>query len=278
MLRTLFTLDYEIHGNGDGNPIELMVEPTARLLRLFDEYGARLTIMADVAEILKFKEHALTTGHDTFGYQQIEQQLKQAVLGGHDVQLHIHSSYFNAQLDNGKWRQDWSEYDFARLPAQRMDWMVRRGKDYLETLLAPVDPTYRCIAFRAANWSVSPSANVVASLLRNRILIDTSVFKHGRRNGLVTFDYTRAHSALEPWLANPEDVCERDDSGQLWEFPIYAELRGVLAFATLQRLHRAFVGRRHRVAAGAGTSGKRCVQPWAAMRGRPTSTSVHLVS
>ena len=28
MLKALFTLDYEIHGNGDGCPLALMVEPT----------------------------------------------------------------------------------------------------------------------------------------------------------------------------------------------------------------------------------------------------------
>ena len=54
MLNVIFTIDYEIHGNGEGSPHELMVEPTRRLLDLFEKYGAKLTIMADVAEILKF--------------------------------------------------------------------------------------------------------------------------------------------------------------------------------------------------------------------------------
>ena len=57
MLNVIFTLDYEIHGNGEGCPSELMVEPTRRMMDLFDRYGAKLTIMADVAEILKFKEY-----------------------------------------------------------------------------------------------------------------------------------------------------------------------------------------------------------------------------
>ena len=56
MLSVIHTLDYEIHGNGDGCSHALMVEPTARLLDLFDQFGAKLTIMADVAEILKFRE------------------------------------------------------------------------------------------------------------------------------------------------------------------------------------------------------------------------------
>ncbi len=38
MKKLIFTLDYEIHGNGDGNPYELMVEPTYRLMNLLEEY------------------------------------------------------------------------------------------------------------------------------------------------------------------------------------------------------------------------------------------------
>src|SRR4051812_37680272 len=69
MLNLLFTLDYEIHGNGDGCPNDLMVEPTNRLLDLFDRYGAKLTIMADVAEILKFREYKEQTGRDDYHYE-----------------------------------------------------------------------------------------------------------------------------------------------------------------------------------------------------------------
>jgi hypothetical protein len=32
----IFTLDYEIHGNGDGSPYQLMVEPTYRLMSLME--------------------------------------------------------------------------------------------------------------------------------------------------------------------------------------------------------------------------------------------------
>jgi hypothetical protein len=240
-------MDYEIHGNGDGCPRELMVGPTDRLLRLCDEYGARLTIMADVAEVLKFKEYKEQCGRDDYRYEVIVDQLQRAVTGGHDVQLHIHSSYFNARHDGRRWAQDWSEYDFAGLPYERMDWMVRTCKDFLEELLRPADPSYRCIAFRAANWSVSPSKNVVRALVRNDIKIDTSVFKFGRRQGMVNFDYSSAHHAFLPWPANPDNICRCDGSSPLWEFPIYSENRWVGAFATPSRLYRILLGRLHKV-------------------------------
>ncbi|MGO8675835.1 MAG: hypothetical protein ACLQVX_08190, partial [Limisphaerales bacterium] len=62
MLSILFTLDYEIPGSGRGDPFKLMVEPTARLLDELERHGLKLTIMADVAEILRFKEYAEQSG------------------------------------------------------------------------------------------------------------------------------------------------------------------------------------------------------------------------
>jgi hypothetical protein len=246
MLKAIFTLDYEIHGNGDGCPYALMVEPTERMLRQFDAYGAKLTILADIAEILKFRQYAEEFGRDDYHYFKIIGQLRDAIRRGHDVQLHIHASYFNAKFEEGRWRQDWSEYDFAGLKPERLREIVRQGKEFLESLLRPVNPHYRCSVFRAANWSVSPSKNVVRALVENGFTIDTSIFKYGRRDGLVNFDYTNACSGLVPWRAAEEDLCAADAGGKLFEFPIYSENRWVGAFLTPQRIYRACVGRLHR--------------------------------
>ncbi len=245
MLKVLFTLDYEIHGNGDGCPYKLMVEPTDRILEQFDGYGAKLTIMADIAEILKFKEYADEHGRDDYHYGKIADQLRDAIRRGHDVQLHIHSSYLKARFDGGRWVQDWSEYNFARLPPDRLNEVIRLGKEFLESLLQPVDPSYRCFVFRAANWSVSPSKNVVRALVDNGIKIDTSVFKYGRREGHVNFDYSSAYSSLVPWKVDENDICARNESGRLVEFPIYSERRWIGAFLTPQRIYRALVSRLH---------------------------------
>jgi len=247
MLRIIFTLDYEIHGNGEGYPHDLMIEPTDRLRRLCEKYGAKLTIMADVAEILKFKEYKEKNGRDDYSYDAIVDQLRSAIKNGHDVQLHIHSSYFNATHDNGYWIQDWSEYDFAGLPYERINWMIGTCKQFLESMLRPVDPTYRCVAFRAANWSVSPSKNVVRALVDHDIKIDTSIFQYGFRKGIVNFDYSQAYSPIVPWRVKEDDMCGRDDTGSLWELPIYSEKRWIGAFLTSNRIFRTFMSFRHKI-------------------------------
>ena len=255
VVRVIFTLDYEIHGNGEGCPYELMVEPTARLLRLFDAHGARLTIMADIAEILKFKEYADQHGKDLYHYQDIAAQLQTAVRGGHDVQLHIHSSYFNATHDGRRWVQDWTEYNFAGLSPCRLDELIKLGRNFLESLLQPVNPAYRCNVFRAANWSVSPSQNVVRALVNNGIRIDTSVFKYGRREGLVNFDYRLAHSDMLPWRADEDAIWRSNPHGEIWEVPIYSEHRCLPAFLSLNRIYRSILGRFHRVPGTLGNPG-----------------------
>lgn len=248
MLRVLPTLDYEIHGNGEGCPLRLMVEPTDRLLRQCERHGARLTIMADVAEIIRFRDHHAATGTDTFHAEAICRQLQSALARGHDVQLHLHSSYANARVESGRWVQDWREYSFADLPLERATELVGRGKRFLEELLQPVNPGYRCIAFRAANWSMHPSRHALEALHRNGLRIDTSVFQHGRREGLVRFDYARTPSHIVPWPASFDDVCTASPDAPIMEFPIYSEHRRLWAFASLNRVYRALLSRRFRVA------------------------------
>lgn len=245
MFKVLFTSDYEIHGSGMGSPRELVVEPTTRMLDQFDRYGAKLTIMADIGEILRFREYAEKTGVDRFHHGEIAEQLRRAVRTGHDVQLHVHSSYFNATWDEASatWRQDWREYDLASLSYERLREIVALGKRYLEETCRPARPDYACFAFRAANWSMHPSPNIVRALIDEGFRIDTSVWKHGRYDDLVKFDYGAAHSDLVPWPVDPRDVNLRDPAGKLFEFPIYTERQPLWTFLTANRVYRVVAQR-----------------------------------
>lgn len=247
MLVPLFTLDYELHGNGDGSPRSLMIDPTARMLDQFDRHGAKLTIMADVAEILRFRDLHLWNGRDDYCYEPITAQLRDAIARGHDVQLHLHASWFGARYEDGRWHQDWSQYSFAELPVQKITEYLLIGKRWLEELLQPVDPAYQCNVFRAANWSMQPSGNAVSALKSLGFKAETSVFKWGRRDGLVHFNYTDAPSPLLPWRASQDDICAVDERSELWEIPIYAESRNIPAFVSLNRMYRAWISRMHRL-------------------------------
>ena len=238
MIKLIFTIDYEIHGNGDGSPNELMVEPAWRIIKLFDKYGAKLTVFAEVAEIIKFGEYKEKFKMDDYNYEMVINQLKCFVCKDHDVQLHLHPSYINAVYENNKWKQDWSEYNLAELSYDRIQELIKTGKEFLETLLKPINKNYKCIAFRASNWSMMPSKNIVNALLDNGMLIDTSVWKNGKRKGTINFDYSSSFSEVIPWFANMNNINEKNNNSKLLEIPIYCKDKPIISFLTPIRLYR----------------------------------------
>lgn len=241
-----FTLDYEIHGNGDGNPMELMVEPTYRLMNLLEKYHQRLTIMADVAEILCFKRYLAEIGRDDYHVAEIEEQLREAIKRGHDVQLHVHSSYFKAQYKNGAFDQCIEEYNMATLPIERIDEMVTECVTYLEDLLRPIKNDYKVWLFRAANWSMMPTENLYRVLVKHGITHDTSVYKGGCQGGNVCYDYRAAYDNLFAYPASMLNINERDEKGQLIELPIYTEMRPFWDFITPMRVFRMIRAKFHK--------------------------------
>ena len=90
---------------------------------------------------------------------------------------------------------------------------------------------------------MNPAGAILKALIANGIFIDTSVFKGGKRDGMVHFDYSDAESALVPWPVDSENVCRRNPAGSVLEFPIYCEPQPIWHFVTLNRIYRAVQGR-----------------------------------
>lgn len=241
-----YTLDYEIHGNGDGSPMDLMIEPTYRLMDILEHYHQRLIIMADVAEILCFKRYWEEKGQDDFHVQEIEQQLCDAIRCGHDVQLHIHSSYFQAEWNGTHFDQCIEEYNMATLSYERISEMVGSCVEYLENLLRPIKSDYRVWLFRAANWSMIPTPTLYRVLVEHGITHDTSVYKGGCQGGNVCYDYRNAHDNLLSYQASAEDINLYDANGLLTEMPIYTEMRPFWSFISPIRIFRMVRAKFHK--------------------------------
>ena len=241
-----FTLDYEIHGNGDGNPFQLLVEPTYRLMDMLEQYGQRVTIMADVAEILCFRRYREMTGSDNFHVAEIEQQLCDAIRRGHDVQLHIHSSYFKAEWNGTHFDQCIEEYNMAALSYERISDMVGQCVEYLEALLKPIKSDYKVWLYRAANWSMMPTPILYKVLTEYGITHDTSVYKGGCQGGNVCYDYRNAYDNLLSYPASAKDINHYDANGTLVEMPIYTEMRPFWDFVSPIRIFRMLRAKFHK--------------------------------
>ncbi len=170
MTRILYSADYELYLGENFLPeIEVMVEPTWALLDACEAAGFPITLFCDVACLWRYRDD----GDETFPAA-VEEQLREAIRRGHDVQAHLHPHWLHAHRENGRWTAPLDTFLVGALddPAP----LLARAASYLNELLRPVDDAYACVAFRAGNYGIQPGPErVFAALGRTGYRIDSSV-------------------------------------------------------------------------------------------------------
>ena len=236
MIECIFTLDYEIYGNGEGDLRPLVLEPTELLLSLFRSRAARFVLFVEAAEL----EAIEAAGSDP-AISAVKDQVCRAHSEGFEIALHLHPQWCNASHRAGRWRLDTSEYNLCTLPRPRMVEIVDRSIDYLRRVLA--DPGYTPLSFRAGNWLFQPTAVLAQVLAEKGIKVDSSVYKGGLQREL-GLDYRRALGNGDAWWFK-DDVNLPDTDGILLEIPTYTEQVAPWTMATRKRLGFGGKGRGH---------------------------------
>lgn len=225
----IITADYEVFGNGSGDVMTCMVNPTNSLLDICNSAGAKLTIFMDVCELWAFEE-VEKKGLWDLEYspsKEIKKQLKKAVRNGHDVQLHFHPQWLDYNyLGKGKWKLNHNKWRLPSLSEQEIDTLFKRGKQTLEELLQPINDAYQCNVFRAGGWCIQPEGVILKAMKKYGFKIESSV-AIGVSNLQEDrfFDFTNAPD-LPQWKINT--TVTKQEDGSLLEVPIFtAEMDGV---------------------------------------------------
>ncbi len=213
-----------------------MIEPTQRLLTSCDQYGAKLSIMPDVAEYWAMKQ-AEEEGSLRLTYSPsrvIEEQIQSAVKSGHDVQLHLHPWWIGATFRDNHWRLIPEYYRVTDLPNGLGDeedvfstvGALNQGKRTLETMIQPICPEYECLVYRAAMFWGQPSGKLIVGLKKAGLIADSSVIKGLHETSPVPTDYRHAESGTGHWWTDAEDIGLAGRRGQhIIEFPVYSRMR-----------------------------------------------------
>jgi hypothetical protein len=168
------THDWELRGDGSGDIDEIQFAPLRRLLQIYAKFGARTTILPDLMQQIRFRRLEAASSELKPLANAWDEQVREAFRQGHDIQLHIHPQWLNGQYEKGRWQLDgdWSILSYERDIALAM---LADGKEYLENLLQPIDPAYRCLAFRAGALAAAPSDHLFKSLVSLGIKVDVSI-------------------------------------------------------------------------------------------------------
>ncbi len=215
MIECIFSIDYEIYGNGEGSLRELVFEPAERLMATFRKWKARFVPFVEVAEL----EMLEAKGTDST-INLVKQQLRNFYSEGFELGLHLHPQWYKARHENGRWLLDYSEYNLCTLSRERVVQIVDRALAYLRGILGMAD--FTPVSFRAGNWLFQPTQTVANVLVEQGIKVDSSVFKGGlqRQHKL---DYRRALRNGYYWKFT-NDTNVSDPQGALLELPIHTQM------------------------------------------------------
>ena len=176
-------------------------EPCRRLLDLCDSLGVRLTLFAE------FGEYFWLERNEPDQARVMEDQWRDAIRRGHDVQLHLHPAWLpeaNPQRTGETW---WWNPERAKVDDYPGDLgeLLERCRNRLEELLQPVLPSYHVRCFRAGAYQVQPSKRLADALRRAGIQADSSVWAGGYSTER-GYDFRFAYSDRLPYFASPLDL------------------------------------------------------------------------
>jgi hypothetical protein len=207
LIHLAFVDDWEVRGNGSGDPRVLQFAPMRRLTEAYQKFGIRGSFNAEVMQQLTYRRLQGRFPELKALADEWEQVVTDSFRQGHDIQLHLHPQWMDADYDGrGNWnlRGDWSIINHSR---REIRTLLLSGKEFLETLLRRVDPSYSCISFRAGSWCAAPSESLLPVLAELGFVFDTSIVA-----GIyydtpqIKLDYTRCEEPFLPYYPEMNDA------------------------------------------------------------------------
>lgn len=215
MIECVFTLDYEIYGDGTGNLFDHVYKPTEKLINIFSRWNTKFVVFVEIAEL-----EMIYKARTDEGIEKVNNQIKLLYSEGYEIGLHLHPQWYNGRFVNGEWRLDSLEYNLCTQPKEKIYLTIKRAINYLAELIN--EQGYIPLSFRAGNWLFQPSQNLAEVLADSKIKIDSSLYKGGLINKY-HIDYRPALKNSYYWWFT-RDINIPEKGGRLLEIPIYSKM------------------------------------------------------
>lgn len=227
----ILSSDYELFGDGGGDVSREQILPTKHLLEILSSYGAKLTIMFEYGQYIAYKNYGKENNKLIDDNKKITDQLIDLIKDGHDVQLHYHAQWHNAQYDkvNDSFAVDLNHVDITSLQYNEIVAILRDGKQFLEDLLRPYMNNYECIGFRAGSWAVKDEQKLLSALKESGFNIDSSVVPNTKfESEQVSFEYKDCPHQYKYWYVN-KYLSKKASTDGFIEIPVYT-VKSPIAF------------------------------------------------
>ena len=227
MKEFILTIDYELFlGEKTGTVRESMIESTEKLASILDNNGSKMTVFWDILHYYRLLELEKNNPELEQDRILIEEQILDLAKASHDIQLHLHPHWLDANYVNNRWHFSYERFKLHNLSTENNErdintiiGCVTISKKLMEDLIRKVNPDYKVTTFRAGGYLVEPFDKIRDALLNNEILIDSSICPGVfNTNEISPYDFRFFPTkTIFNFNLSPQKI---DDDGDFIEIPI----------------------------------------------------------
>lgn len=214
MVNTYLTLDYELFFGKSGSAERSIIYPTNKLISILNKHDAKAVFFVDIGYLIRLKEQMCFEPKLRNDFDKVKEQIQTLANEDHDIQLHIHSHWEDAFIENGDWKFPMKHYRLHSYSEEKIYDIITKYTNALEEISGQ-----QAFAFRAGGWCIQPFDKLRKGLLKANIKIDSTVFKGGKNiHGSHFYNFENAPE-LDEWFFS-KDPCVVDVGGDFKEIPI----------------------------------------------------------
>ena len=212
------SFDYELFfGTSSGSVDNSILKPTQLLINLSKKHQVPFIFFVDAGYLWQLKNHIHIESCKR-DYNKIALQLTELKKDGHEIALHIHPHWEDSFFVENKWNINTTRYKLADFNEIEIDQIITK---YHQAIIDIVQVP--CKSYRAGGWCIQPFKFIKNPLIKNNILVDSTIYPHGLHNSNAhQYDFTNAPSKDEWHFDN--DPCIESLNGKFTEIPITKDL------------------------------------------------------
>ena len=229
--------DWELRGDGSGNMRAIQFDTLQKITHIYENYGLRGSFNVELMQQFYHKKFGERNPELLTLYNEWEEIVKNIYRKGHDVQLHLHPQWINAEYRDGKWILT-SDWNINNHPPETIERIVEQGKSYLENLLKPLNENYSCISHRGGSWAVAPGDHLLKILSKHNIVFDMTIVDGLVSEFPVKIDYRNLEEPFLPYYPQMNDSRKvNNEKSPIITIPTHSFLsRNILLPLILQKL------------------------------------------
>lgn len=236
-INLLLTFDHELPlGNLRGSYDEALFAPTHKLLELAKKLDVPVTLFTDILSAVQFRNW----DYEGF-YLPYKEQLKKALLDGHEIQLHIHPHWLTTTFEHGKYypSADFGLSCFQNHAVYSVENIIGTACKNLLDICREAIPDYNITAYRAGGYNIEPaSSDIFKGLLRNGIKYDSSIpLGYYYASAISEIDFRKLPSLPNWYIADNGNFRKAAHDG-IMEIPIATKPKSVFEIPTLFKLKK----------------------------------------